>query len=321
MGKTFIISDESLNSYGFRILTAGIVLSQFEKNPVMYFMHRRPSKYDENVAEKLPIGNWENIRVEDGKLLADPKFDLSDPFAKKIADKVENGFLRMASLGAEAIETSNDAIYLLQGQTRDTVTKCMALEASIVDMAGNMNAFALANESSCALYKAGNLINLSNSSENAINLLNINQPTNMKKIALALGLADNATEEQIVEAISINKQGVEAAKIALQNVQDGRVAEIVAKAVTDRKITDASKAQYVELLKKDFELGVKILNDLTAQTTPSQVLNLNNAHSGSPAAKKLTELSLAEVEALRTNDKPAYIALYKAEYGKEPIFS
>lgn len=320
MAKTFILSDESLNSYGFRIITAGIQLEQFRKNPVMYFMHRRPNKYDEKVEEKLPIGIWENIRVEKNQLLADAKFDLSDPFAKKIADKVENGFLRMASLGAEPIEASSDLSLLVQGQTRETVTICNALEASIVDMGGNLNSFALSAECGCALYNKGNLINLSNSSENSIQLLkiNTNQSINMKKIAIALGLSEDASEEQIIAAISANKTAVDAAKIQLAKMQDDRVQEVVKKAIADRKFTDADKDKYVQLCKADIELGTNIINSMAPQKTASELI-IPGAGNAGDKPKKFTELSLTEVEDLRSNNKAKYVELYKAEYGKDPI--
>ena len=37
--KEFLISDESTNSYGFAVLTSGINLERFKKNPVMYYNH------------------------------------------------------------------------------------------------------------------------------------------------------------------------------------------------------------------------------------------------------------------------------------------
>ena len=61
MNKTFVVSDESVNSYGYTILTAGIDLSRFEKNPIMLLQHD----------SKNIIGKWENVRIEDNKLLAD----------------------------------------------------------------------------------------------------------------------------------------------------------------------------------------------------------------------------------------------------------
>ena len=37
------------------------------------------------------IGRWDNVRIEDGKLLADPVFDTEDENAKNCR-KVERGF-------------------------------------------------------------------------------------------------------------------------------------------------------------------------------------------------------------------------------------
>ena len=39
--KEVIISTEAVNSYGSRVLTDGIDLSQYERNPVLLWMHRR----------------------------------------------------------------------------------------------------------------------------------------------------------------------------------------------------------------------------------------------------------------------------------------
>ena len=92
MGKlTFVLHDESVNTYGFRMLTSGANLEEFRKNPVMLLNHDDYS---------LPICRWENIRVEGGKILADAVFDEGDPRAAEVKRKVENDFIRMASIGA-----------------------------------------------------------------------------------------------------------------------------------------------------------------------------------------------------------------------------
>lgn len=41
MSKRIILSDSSLNRYGYRVLTEGINLEAFKKNPVMLYMHLR----------------------------------------------------------------------------------------------------------------------------------------------------------------------------------------------------------------------------------------------------------------------------------------
>ncbi len=77
------------NSHGFRINLSGMDLSRFNSNPVMLYRHN---------AEDV-IGRWENLRVEDGKLIGEPVFDIEDDTAKKVAGRVERGFLRGCSVG------------------------------------------------------------------------------------------------------------------------------------------------------------------------------------------------------------------------------
>lgn len=123
---TFIVSDESVNSYGMIILTAGIDTSRFEQNPVMLYMHERATI----------VGRWENIRKENDKLLADAVFDDSTPLGVQVKNQVEKGFLRAASIGVEIVERKN-----VNGV--DTVTKCILNEISIVDVPSNENALKL----------------------------------------------------------------------------------------------------------------------------------------------------------------------------------
>jgi hypothetical protein len=133
--KTFVLHDESVNSKGFRMLTSGANLTIFRKNPVMLFMHD-----DYN----MPIGKWDNIRIEGTRILADPVFDEKDTRAIGVMDKVNRGFLNMASMGAWAPEEmTDDPVLKLPGQTLPTVTKWTAREASIVTIGSNHNALAL----------------------------------------------------------------------------------------------------------------------------------------------------------------------------------
>lgn len=123
---TFVVSDESVNSYGMVTSTAGIDTSRFEQNPVMFYMHERATI----------VGRWDNIRKEDDKLLADAVFDDTTPIGKQVKDQVEKGFLRAASIGIEIVERKT-----IKGV--DTVTKCILNEISIVDVPANENALKL----------------------------------------------------------------------------------------------------------------------------------------------------------------------------------
>lgn len=185
MAKTFTLSDESLNSYGYRVLTSGIDLKNFKKNPVLLFNHERMS-WGSDVYNG-PVGRWDNIRVEDGKLIGDAVIDDQDPKGKILANKIEKDFIRAASIGFKIIEMSEDKKHLLPGQTRPTITKCELVEVSVVDVPANKNALALYD-------KDGKRINLED--EGALERLNaflppinsdLNPSTNMKKLSLKAG--------------------------------------------------------------------------------------------------------------------------------------
>jgi len=47
---------------------------------------------------------WENIRVEGTQILADAVFDMKDPRAAQVTGKVQDDFMRMASIGAWVLE-------------------------------------------------------------------------------------------------------------------------------------------------------------------------------------------------------------------------
>lgn len=179
MAKTFILSDESLNCYGFKVLTEGIDISQFSKNPVLLFNHidwgHTSGTYNG------PIGRWENIRKENGQLLADAVFDENDPTAKLIADKVANDFIRAASLGFQILATDETPENMSMGQTRATVTKCKALEASVVDFPGNENALCLYDENS----KKIDLKDSQNFEKVNLSLINHNKPLEPMKLKLS----------------------------------------------------------------------------------------------------------------------------------------
>lgn len=169
---TFVLSDESVNSYGFVVLTSGMDTAQFERNPVMLYMHNR----DGNV-----IGRWENIRKEGKRLLGDAVFDDSTELAATVKKQVENGFLRCVSICIEEIETEE-----LNGV--QTVTKCRLIEVSIVDIPSNSNSVKLYRRSGGYVYK--------------LNDLNNGTPEGFKTALISLlGLENTATEADILQAV------------------------------------------------------------------------------------------------------------------------
>jgi len=170
--NTFIVSDESLNSYGYVIRTNGINTAKFAKNPIMFYMHERDSGI---------IGRWDNIRIEGGKLLADAVFDESDPIGKRVKERVEGGFLRSASIGIENVVKSS-----LNGI--ETVIECELKEISIVDIPANSNAVKLYKKGGKCVYT---LRDLDPSEPNALR----------GQISALLSLENTVTDTEILEAI------------------------------------------------------------------------------------------------------------------------
>ncbi|HBX44472.1 MAG TPA: hypothetical protein DEG28_01065 [Porphyromonadaceae bacterium] len=184
--KTFVLSDESINTFGFRVLTSGADIEQFKRNPVMYLNH---DDYG------TPIGRWENIRIENGQLLADAVFDMEDEEGKKIAGKVDRGFLKMASIGFRALERSEETKLMLPGQQYPTVTKWRLREASIVGIGSNHNAIRLYDEND-RLLSDDEILRLFDKPKQ------INFERKMKKETLALlSLADTASDIELHDAV------------------------------------------------------------------------------------------------------------------------
>ncbi len=132
----FQLSDESLNSYRFRVLTSGIDLSAFKQNPVMFYQHETKAG--------MPIGRWKNWEKSGGVLSAETDFDKDDPAVLPIMGKVDRSYLKAASIGIRILEWDDNKKNWLPGQTLPTVTRCLLFEASIVAVPSNANALKLA---------------------------------------------------------------------------------------------------------------------------------------------------------------------------------
>ncbi len=245
MKKTFVLSDESVNRYAFRVLTAGIDLTGFMKNPVMFYNHN--TGYDEK-----PIGRWENLRVEGSKLLADAVFDENDEKAMEVASKVESGFLKGASIGFLVRETSEDPMLMLPGQRRPTVTKCSIYEASITGTPANQNSLQLKFEGGITL-SAG-------FDEAYLNKLlpTVTTEEDMKQLFVKLGLAATATEQEALAAVDalLTKQADVAAKV---EVSDTIVKAVLSIGTTNGLVTEANKANWEKLAKADIEAVTEVL--------------------------------------------------------------
>ena len=88
--KEFCLTDNSVNVYKYRLLTEGLLLDQYKKNPIGFMMHER---------EGGVLVKWEDFRTEGDRLYGKPVINLSHPKGEDIAAQVENGFINAASMG------------------------------------------------------------------------------------------------------------------------------------------------------------------------------------------------------------------------------
>lgn len=130
----FILNDESVNRYGYRVLTMGIQTGNFEKNPVCLVVHDN---------HQLSIGKWKNLRKEGNLFKATLEFDEEDSLAVTLYKKYKNGYMSAVSMSFLEIAESEAPELLIKGQKYATITECELTECSLVNVPGNANALKL----------------------------------------------------------------------------------------------------------------------------------------------------------------------------------
>jgi len=310
--KTFRANDESLNGSGFWVLTDGIDLSLYKKNPVILWMHER--------YERLPIGKSENIRVEKGELLVDPMLDAKDDFAMQIQNKIDAGIINMMSIGIEIVEYSEDSKYLKKGQRMPTVTKSILKEISFVDIGRNYNAVRLYDAQGNEVKLADGLPILELVDENSQeNHKNINE---MKSIALLVGLAESATEAEVLAKVTLILADKKTSDDALKVLQDAMKAEakdkavaLVDGAITAGKITADKKDSFVIMAEANYDNVKLVLDSIQKVMKPSGIPQVG---AGAGATEKKFEDLQKEgadaVEKFKAEDPEGYRKMYEDHY-------
>ncbi|MBA4219944.1 MAG: phage major capsid protein [Methylobacterium sp.] len=133
-GLEFVLSDATVDRYGDVIEASGWVLTWFKQNPIALFSH----------SASFPIGRWEDVRVEGGKLLARLALAAAGTSARidELRSLVEQGILRAVSVGFRPIEW--DPIDPKQPYGGQLYKKQELLECSLVSVPANPAALALA---------------------------------------------------------------------------------------------------------------------------------------------------------------------------------
>jgi hypothetical protein len=234
--KTFLLSDGSTNSYGFRLDMTKLQLERFKSNPVMLYNHGEL------------IGKWDNIKVEDGKLMAEPVFMESEneKLSRQTKERVENDFLKGASLGLNLIS-------VLHVEGEPPIVEAEVYECSIVDIPSNKNAIVLYNDEGQRL--EGEALNL------ALKPIKKNKPKNKTEMKLnadnikGLGLSAGANETETNQAIAdlISKNAELTAKV--DTAQKEKITDLINLGIREGRITAEKKETYEKLAATDYDLA------------------------------------------------------------------
>lgn len=303
------ISNETLNCYGTWVKTDGIDLTQYRRNPILLYMHTRG----------LAIGTMDDIRVENGEVTGELKFDGVREESRIAQKQFEAGTLKMVSPGFEILETSNVMELRKPGQKLQTVTRCRLTEVSVVDVGGNDDNLVLSHQ--------GNVLELKAGAEcAALKLLDITNAQNkeyqMKLIALKLGMPETATENEILAQVDIllgYKTEKEGLKTQLEQLQLAGVTQMVDGAIAAGKFTADKKEHFMTLGKSLGSESLKLtLDAMQSVTKPMQLVRPNGAAAPMGVDyKKLSEVPAEQLKLMRGEHPEQYKALFKAEYGMD----
>lgn len=133
-GMDFVLSDATVDRYGDIVEPSGWDLTTFKTNPIALFGH----------SSSFPIGNWENVRVEGGKLIGRLKLAARGTSARidELIGLLEQGVLRAVSVGFLPVEWEAIDPKDVWGGSR--YTKQQLLECSLVSIPANPSALAKA---------------------------------------------------------------------------------------------------------------------------------------------------------------------------------
>ena len=230
---TFVLCDGNrVNSYGFRTDLAGLDLERFKSNPVMLYAHD-PSDV---------IGRWENIRVEDNQLKADAVFDTDDEQGKRIAGKVERGFLKGCSMGIHVKE-------LHEVDNVPVATRSELMEASVCPIPSDAGAVILYDENRKEL----------TFEEVRLQFNNQLKPIEMNKNNEETNVQTPAADPKDAEIASLKAQLAESKK--------REVDSFLTAAVQSGKITTEEKEGFAKLAANDFETVQSLINSRPAKAS------------------------------------------------------
>lgn len=304
----FVICDNTVNRYSWRLLVEGIDTTGFLKNPVLCVQHS---------TWNIPVGKWENLRIENNQLIGTAEFDPTDDDAVKLYWKYKDGYMNACSLNIIPIEESDDPSFLLPGQKYPTITKSELLEVSLVTIPGQKNAVTLSHPDGKE-YKLSLIINqteMANDNKTVEQLTaeltaqrKLNADT-LVKLHVQRGVVQEGEVESLktlaVDNYEVTSKMLEARVPAEKPTETGKeqlALALVALHSTRLGLTAEEKKMYEGAAKLDYEGTKKVLEARKGkETAESFVLGLSsdkNAGNGDRATWTYLDYVKKDPEAL-----------------------
>lgn len=323
MEKRVRISNSSVNSYGARVVTDGVDISQYMRNPVLLYMHERG-----NV-----IGYVDDVKKEGDDITGVLKFDEASELSIRCKNQYEFGSIRMVSAGLE-IDIESITENADDSEVVDINTSKL-FEVSLVDIG--------ANDDAIVLTRQGNNVNLSKGE--LLTLAKTNNMAKKKEIVLAEPekeevkpeVVEEPTQEQeepqpqeqkeeekdekdvlieqLQEEIAQLKEECDKLKAEKQEQEDAELEKAVDDAIKCGKITEESREMF---LANGREMGLlkmsAMLNSMKSSVRPSDIITLSKdevKETWDDLDKKGTLLEL------KKNDFDKFRQLFKEKFGKD----
>ncbi len=281
---TFKVSDESRNSYGFKLKSDGGDFSQFLKNPVMLHDHKE---------WEMPRGTWKELILHDNMdITAIPVFDMDDAEAVKLKGKVDKGIIKMSSMGVIPLEFDEE---------NNIVTKWELREISITTFGSNHNAFALYDNKGIELKSREEVLKLSENTKEFTGKPGANNSKSKNKMSkdndqlglmlrAGLNLSDNTTDSELVRAVlNLSTKNATLEQQFKDLKKDKEDAEAIVQlkekndlldaAVTDKRITLAQKDAFAKMETADLIVALSAMQPTVNLSDVTQ-----NGQSGSLGA-------------------------------------
>lgn len=324
----FVLLDESVVTYGFRVLVAGVDISQFQRNPVFLSYH-----FD----DKLPIGRCVKVWKEDKQILIDVEFDEADTDqeVQRIIGKVKRGFIKMVSAGLADLIFNEDPKLMLEGQTLPTIIKCRLREASIVGIGANHNALKLYDSEGVEIditdeVKLSDFIKpykkVNNMNEELLKLLNLSDEADDKAVILAI-VALKDSNKTLTDANTALQAKVDSLELADKEAKKAKAAELVDAAIKEGRINaDAegkTRKSWIDLFDSDFEKASNMLAGLPGRKSVKEQIDEAGESSKTELADLLAKSwddldKSGKLVTLKDKYPDAYADKFKEKFGKAP---